>query len=115
MKWLDPDGEASWPVAYHGTKSNSLDAIFGSQLVAGQRNRYGVGVYCAANIKTAEGYCDKFQLNGETYKFVFKCRVNPKDRVFCNDKELKHKGDEDYWFVTDPNSIRYYKLCIKKE
>jgi hypothetical protein len=110
MDWLGPDGEESWPVAYHGTKHGSLDPILSTHLRPGTVNLYGKGIYCTPKIKEAEYYCgDDFVVDGKKYKFVFKCRVNPKDRVFCQDK----KGPEAYWFITNPDSIRFYKLCIK--
>ena len=116
--WLGDSGESNddteWAVAYHGTKQIYAESICKTGLRPGDRNAYGVGVYCTPNIETAEGYSESFVgKDGKKCKLVFQARVKPSAIVRCKDKDST--APSDYWYIEDKKNIRCYSICVKKE
>ena len=116
MDWLgkkgDSNNDTEWAVSYHGTKIYCAEPIAKDGLKPGHRNRYGIGVYCTPNIKTAEKYAEIFTspITNKRYKIVFQNRVKPSSIVYCKEKG----GPDDYWFIPDGKDIRPYSICIKE-
>ena len=109
-KWLGHKGKSNndkeWAVCYHGTKVNNAESIVKNGLKVGQRNKFGVGIYCTPNIETAE----KFSPTFGGYKIVFQNRVKPS----AIHKASEVGGPDDYWYVSDGSYIRPYSIYIKK-
>ena len=116
LEWLGKKGssknDSEWAVSYHGTKIYCAEPIAKDGLKPGHNNKYGIGVYCTPNIKTAERYAETFTnpTTKKKYKIVFQNRVKPSSIVRCKEKG----GPEDYWYVPDGKDIRPYSICIKE-
>jgi len=115
-KWLGSNGYSNnnteWAVSYHGTKIYCAEPIIKEGLKPGNRNSYGIGIYCTPNIYTAEKYAEIFT-NPNTnrrYKIVFQNRVKPSSIIEC---KLKG-GPDDYWYIENTEDIRPYSICIKE-
>ena len=81
----------------------------------------GIGVYFTSDINEAKKYTDIISYNGNKYRVVFMCRINPyKVRIynFGNNKE--------YWIVNGdklgeifgnsrPDEVRPYRILLFKE
>ena len=110
--WLGSSGRSNndkeWAVSYHGTEMKNAESIYKIGLKIGTNNKYGLGVYCTPNIKTAAGYSQTFNFNGKKYKLVFQNRVKPSAIVECS----KYGGPKDYWFVRNEKDIRPYSICL---
>ena len=115
-EWLGKKGfsnnNSEWAVSYHGTDIHLAKPIIKEGLKPGNRNKFGVGVYCTPNISTAEKYSKIFEnrLSGRKYKIVFQNRVKPSSIVKCKEKG----GPIDYWYIPEGKDIRPYGICIKE-
>ncbi len=116
IEWLgkkgDSKNDSEWAVSYHGTKIYCAEPIAKDGLKPGHRNKFGIGVYCTPNIKTAEKYAEVFTspITQKKYKIVFQNRVKPSSIIWCKEKG----GPDDYWYVADGKDIRPYSICIKE-
>ena len=116
IEWLGSKGssknDSEWAVSYHGTKIYCAEPIAKDGLKPGHRNKFGIGVYCTPNIKTAEKYAEVFTspITQKKYKIVFQNRVKPSAIVRCKSKG----GPADYWYVENGKDIRPYSICIKE-
>lgn len=115
--WLGDTGKSNndseWAVAYHGTKQKFVDPILKTGLRPGNRNFYGVGVYCTPNINTAANndYATEFFGNdGKKYRVVLQTRVKPSAIKKASD----NGGPADYWYIEDGKNIRPYSICVKE-
>ena len=114
--WLGHKGksinDSEWAVSYHGTKIENTESIVQYGLKVGQRNKFGVGIYCTPNISTAEQYSPTFtnRFSGKKYKIVFQNRVKPS----AIHKASEVGGPDDYWYVSDGKYIRPYSICVKE-
>ena len=88
----------------------NAESIYKIGLKIGANNKYGFGVYCTPNIKTAAEYSKVFhsEVDGKNYKLVFQNRVKPSAIVECS----KFGGPKDYWFVSNEADIRPYSICL---
>jgi len=115
-KWLGSNGYSNnnteWAVSYHGTKIYCAEPIVKEGLKPGNRNKYGIGIYCTPDISTAEKYAEVFTSpkTNKKYKIVFQNRVKPNSIIKCKSKG----GPEDYWYIEDGKDIRPYSICIKE-
>ncbi|OUM60229.1 hypothetical protein PIROE2DRAFT_14045 [Piromyces sp. E2] len=115
-KWLGCTGNLNnnteWAVSYHGTNINCAEPIVKEGLKPGNRNSYGIGIYCTPNIYTAEKYAEVFTspITNKKYKIVFQNRVKPSSIVKC----ISKGGPSDYWYIEDGKDIRPYSICIKE-
>ena len=111
-KWLgDSGGDSEWAVSYHGTKQENMKSIYDNGYRVGNRNAYGVGVYCSPNIETAAEYSDEFYgYNGKKYKIVLQNRVRPSAIKKASD----NGGPDDYWYIESGKDIRPYSICVKE-
>jgi len=115
-KWLGKKGfsnnNSEWAVSYHGTDIHFAEPIIKEGLKPGNRNKFGVGIYCTPNISTAEKYSKVFEnpLTRRKYKIVFQNRVKPSSIVKCKEKG----GPSDYWYIPEGKDIRPYGICIKE-
>ena len=115
-QWLGHKGisnnDKEWAVSYHGTKICNAKAIILDGFKIGNRNKFGEGIYCTPNAKTAEQYSEVFTspITNKKYKIIFQNRVKPSAIVRCKDKG----GPDDYWYVKDGKDIRPYGFCIKE-
>ncbi|CAB3406437.1 unnamed protein product [Caenorhabditis bovis] len=126
-KWLGSDGnEGEWPAAYHGTCSKNTYGIAkeGLDVERSKRSRYGFGIYCTPDPKTAKRYGKKFMHNfravlvpcrmiagfqGKNYRIIFQVRVHPEK--FQVVKEADEARGE-YWLLPDSDFIRPYGICV---
>ena len=114
--WLGAKGksvnDSEWAVSYHGTKIENAQSIIQYGLKIGQRNAFGVGIYCTPNISTAEQYSPTFTnpFSGKKYKIVFQNRVRPS----AIHRASEFGGPNDYWYVSDGSHIRPYSIYIKE-
>ncbi len=54
-----------------------MKSIYNNGYRVGNRNAYGVGVYCSPNIETAAEYSDEFYgYNGKKYKIFYKIELD---------------------------------------
>jgi len=115
-KWLGCSGNSNsnteWAVSYHGTKNYCVEPIVKKGLKPGNRNIYGIGIYCTPDINTAEKYAEVFTSpkTNKKYKIVFQNRVKPSSIIKCKSKG----GPDDYWYIEDGKDIRPYGICIKE-
>ena len=115
-KWLGSSGNSNnnteWAVSYHGTKIYCAEPIVKEGLKPGNRNAYGIGIYCTPNIYTAEKYAEIFTnpRTNRRYKIVFQNRVKPCSIIKCKSKG----GPDDYWYIENTEDIRPYSICIKE-
>ena len=111
-EWLgDSGGDSEWAVSYHGTKQENMKSIYDNGYRVGNRNAYGVGVYCSPNIETAAEYSDEFYgYNGKKYKIVLQNRVRPSAIKKASD----NGGPDDYWYIESGKDIRPYSICVKE-
>uniref|UniRef100_A0AC34GVC1 Ubiquitin-like domain-containing protein n=1 Tax=Panagrolaimus sp. ES5 TaxID=591445 RepID=A0AC34GVC1_9BILA len=119
-KWLGcVNGAGEWAVAYHGTKANNILPIVqnGFQLAKCERFRYGKGIYCTPDPKTAIGYATEFKHKTsffsfeKSYKVVLQTRVDPYTMEKI-EKADDQKYDGDYWLIPNDRDIRPYGVCI---
>ena len=114
--WLGQKGisinDSEWAVSYHGTKVENAESIVQYGLKVGEKNKFGVGIYCTPNISTAEQYSPTFtnHFSGKKYKIVFQNRVKPS----AIHKASEVGGPDDYWYVSDGKYIRPYSICVKE-
>ncbi|OUM60230.1 hypothetical protein PIROE2DRAFT_14046 [Piromyces sp. E2] len=115
-QWLgcsnNSNNNTEWAVSYHGTKNYCVESIVKEGLKPGNRNSYGIGIYCTPDIKTAEKYAEIFTspITNKKYKIVFQNRVKPSSIVKCKSKG----GPTNYWYIEDGKDIRPYGICIKE-
>ena len=58
-------------------KTKNMKSIYNNGYRVGNRNAYGVGVYCSPNIETAAEYSDEFYgYNGKKYKIFYKIELD---------------------------------------
>ena len=130
--------EGEWYIAYHGTgDSFVVKNIIEKGFQSGSGQRYknsnnmnplsngnkpicGEGVYVTPVIGEAQRYSQGINFGGNSYYFVFMCRINPYKVRFAN------KGFPPYWIVSgDPigsqnakkytDEIRPYRILLKKQ
>lgn len=109
--WIAKDGrKGEWMVAYHGTKFDVIDPIILKGLKPGNRNAYGIGVYCTPNLETAKSYAASSigEIEGKKYLVVIQARANPAKIVKCDGRG----GPSDYWYVEKTEDIRTYGLLL---
>lgn len=107
--WIESnDKTKEWAVSYHGTELKNVESIIKNGFKIGNNNKFGNGVYCTPNIKTAAEYSTAFYKDGKKYKFVFQNRVKPSAIVECS----KNGGPDDYWLIKNESDIRPYSICI---
>ena len=82
----------------------------------------GEGVYFAQNINDAKSYCNIIQSNnGNKYRIVFMCRINPNRVRIWNISEDRDymivNGDklDDIYGTLKTNEVRPYKILLSKE
>jgi hypothetical protein len=116
-----------WPVAYHGTKVNSVSDILASSLRPGTGNSYGYGVYCAPTTGVPDGYAASCVVAGHPVKFMLMVRVNASGEHECPTTPCPAAGDsrvtlhlipgQKFWFAGSANqscqNIRCYGLLVK--
>ena len=132
------DGE--WYVGYHGVKTkDSINNIFYRGFRRGPGQDYqnysninpltnilypkcGEGVYFAQNINDAKSYCNIIQSNnGNKYRIVFMCRINPNRVRIWNISENRDymivNGDklDDIYGTLKTDEVRPYKILLSKE
>ena len=113
--WLGTcNAEGEWPIAYHGVGGhlvyNKARSIIKNNLVAGNGNALGDGVYFGREIRVADEYA-KYSQDLNKYYIVFMCRVNPKKLKIV-------KNYPEYWLLPGNNKgdyIRPYRLLIKEK
>ena len=75
-KWLGHKGKSNnckeWAVCYHGTKVNNAESIVNNGLKVGQRNKFGVGIYCTPNIELLKNFLQLLEI----IKLFFKIELN---------------------------------------
>ena len=130
--------EGEWYIAYHGTgDSFVVKNIIEKGFQSGSRQAYkdsnnmnplsngnkpicGEGVYVTPVIGEAQRYSQGINFGGNSYYFVFMCRINPYKVRFAD------KGFPPYWIVSgDPigsqnakkytDEIRPYRILLKKQ
>ena len=83
-----------------------MKSIYNNGYRVGNRNAYGVGVYCSPNIETAVEYSDEFYgYNGKKYKIFYKIEL---------DLASDNGGPDDYWYFESGKDIRPYSICVKE-
>jgi hypothetical protein len=132
--WLKMrNGPGEWCVAYHGTLSGNVSKIMETPLRPGNRNAYGVGIYCSPDITACEPYFRPglvvpTDAGSIRCQYAFMCHVNTRSIHHCPGKPCdKTKDDQytlhmthrrNYWFVNGPNddhqNIRTYGLLVKE-
>ena len=132
--WLASDGnENEWAVAYYGLRvdralyttlfdtngkfSPSFKAGMG-QVAAKKKDKNpkssefnkdcGCGHYLSVKADIAENHTCNFTINGEKYRVILQCRVNPK-------KMRKPEGLNDVIVINRSEDIRPYGILIKLE
>ena len=65
-------------VSYHVTKIYCAEPMAKDGLKPGHRNKFGIGVYCIPNIKTAEKYAEVFTspITQKNIKLCFKIELS---------------------------------------
>lgn len=97
-EWLGcSSSPKEWPVSYHGTHKEYAVGIITKGIHAGDRARFGRGVYSSPHVSVAEGYAKQFESNGKEYKLVLQNRINPEFRKVCDYK--------DYWLIPVPENL----------
>ena len=112
--WLGTcNAEGEWPIAYHGVGGrliyNKARSIIKNNLIAGDGNHFGEGVYFGREIRIADEYA-KHSQDFNKYYIVFMCRVNPKKI------KIVRKIPE-YWLLPGNGKgdfIRPYRILIKE-
>jgi hypothetical protein len=131
------NGPGEWCVAYHGTKCNFVKGIVESLLHAGDRGRYGTGIYCSPNVEVAarHGYAKprSIKVGGakKRFQYMFMCRVNNGKVCHCA-RGIENcpnaskpaftlhipQSRPDLWFVNQNNddyqNIRTYGILIRE-
>ena len=135
--WLGmKNSPGEWCVAYHGVgnkqESDNVKYIVGeiikNEFKAGPGQRHkdcpdafhpktkkkvGERVYCTPQIKAAEKYAGKSNINGINYKTVIMVRVKPNALRHCSKCSDSRKNN--YWVVNGTNDeIRPYRILYKK-
>ena len=138
--WLGTgNNNGEWYIGYHGVKS--IKAIHNiiidgfrrgdgqsheydiniNPLTNKQKQKCGVGVYFTNEIEEAKGYTNPIVYNGNKYRIVFMCRVNPyKVRI------TSLGGTKEYWIVEGDklgdlfgikrsDEVRPYRILMLKE
>ncbi|CAJ0925623.1 unnamed protein product, partial [Mesorhabditis belari] len=107
------DGE--WPVAYHGTTDPRAAEIVrsgGLDLKKGERFKFGQGIYCTPDPKTALYYASPYEHNGKSYKLIVQLRVDPSRREIVPKSQHGEPGLGDYWILKENDAIRPYGICV---
>jgi len=112
--WLGTcNAEGEWPIAYHGVGGrliyNKARSIIKNNLIAGDGNHFGDGVYFGREIRVADEYARHSQ-DSNKYYVVFMCRVNPKKL------KIVRKIPE-YWLLPGNGNgdfIRPYRILVKE-
>ena len=120
--WLGPDGmrtsEASgeWPVSYHGTSMENAEKIVKEGYKAGQRARFGIGVYTSPSLEMVERlYAQEFSCDGKWYKIAFQNRVNPDPNGHLTIISASQTGvGADYWLSPKDDDVRAYGILIRE-
>ena len=113
--WLgSSNGRGEWPVSYHGTRLDTVNAIAPNGYDLAKHNRFvhGRGVYSTPDIQVARGFAKSFTKNDQEYLVILQNRVNPKNVVKLLDDET---GNGEYWISPTAADIRPYGLCIMKK
>lgn len=113
--WLGSDGwrnhsvRGEWPVSYHGTTLDGAKGIIESHYKAGEREKYGRGIYSTPHLRVAEfeEFARTFtsRTTGRKYKVILQNRINPIARYIC--------PFSDYWLIPVPRGTsRGVEKCI---
>ena len=107
--WLGYKGKSNndkeIAVCYHGNEVNNSESIIKNRLKFGQKNKFGIGIYCSIILKLLKNILQLLEI----IKSFFKIQLN---LVLCI-KLLKY---EDLMIIgmllMEVN--RFYSICIKK-
>eukprot|EP00939_MAST-03C_sp_MAST-3C-sp1_P002411 g2411.t1 len=139
-EWLRRGGPGSWPVGYHGTKSECVSSIASDTVLSPQdlgvepdltRSRFGVGAYLSPDSTYALRHTSAVpvRIGDLIYQCVFQCRVRPGvalegnptwttalgRRAFSADHAAHFRGECPEWvFETGrDDNIRVYALLLR--
>ena len=132
--WLKMNGRVGeWAVGFHGVKNPEGEGLKGTvmqsimkglnegdMLRAGRNQVYsneyalnkpkekvGKGVYLSPHFQTCLPYTKPFEVEGNEYRLMMQCRVNPTKIKVCS--------KEDFWVLNEPADIRPYGILLIKE
>ena len=115
-KWLNQNdnsiNDSEWAVCYYGIKVDNTQSIIEYGFKNGEKNSFGIGIYCTPNIEIAERYSSIFinPVSGNKYRIVFQNRV----RTSAIHRASEIGGNDDLWYVSDGSHIRPYSICVKQ-